>query len=72
MKLKSKILYLVLFPLILLSLVLTVVTTYIASDSKVKDNIKMLKIAVDGFNGDINAYLDDNIYITIFDGDTRV
>lgn len=45
---------------------------YIASDSKVKDNLKMIKVAVDGFNGDVNAYLDDDIDIIVFEGDTRV
>ncbi len=72
MKLKKKILFLAVFPLLLLSIELTAVTTYIASDSKVKDNLKMLKIAVDGFNGDVSAYLEDDIDITVFEGDTRV
>ena len=72
MKFKQKILLLVIIPLVFLGTVLAVLTTYIASDSKVEDNLKMLKIAVDGFNGDVNAFKGDDIDITVFEGDTRV
>ena len=72
MKFKQKILLLVIIPLIFLGTVLAVLTTYISSDSKVKDNLKMLEIAVDGFNGDVNAFKGDDIDITVFEGDTRV
>lgn len=72
MKFKQKILLLVLVPLILMSTVLTLLTTYIASDSKVKDNLKMLEIAVAGFTGDVYAFQDKDIDITVFEGDTRV
>ncbi|MGN0317882.1 MAG: methyl-accepting chemotaxis protein [Lachnospira sp.] len=72
MKFKQKILLLVIVPLIFLGVTLTILTTYIASDSKVKDNLKMLKIALDGFNGDVYAFKEDDIDITIFEGDTRV
>lgn len=72
MKFKQKILLLVIIPLIFLGTVLAILTTYISSDSKVKDNLKMLEIAVDGFNGDVNAFKGDDIDITVFEGDTRV
>lgn len=72
MKFKQKILLLVIVPLVFLGTVLAVLTTYIASDSKVEDNLKMLEIAVDGFNGDVNAFKRDDIDITVFEGDTRV
>ena len=72
MKFKQKIFLLVLVPLILASAVLSLVTIYISSDSKVKDNLKMLELAVDGFQGDVYAFKEDDIDLTVFEGDTRV
>lgn len=72
MKFKQKMLLLVLIPLILICTLVTITTVYISSDSKVKDNLKMLEIAVEGFSGDVNAFKNNNIDITVFEGDTRV
>lgn len=72
MKFKKKILLLVLLPLLLMSAILALSTIFIASDSKVKDNLKMLEIAVDGFNGDVYAFKDNDIDMTVFEGDTRI
>lgn len=72
MKFKQKIFLLVLIPLIWITVILAVSTIYIASDSKVEDNLEMLKIAVNGFNGDVNAFKDLDIDLTVFEGDTRI
>lgn len=72
MKFRQKMSLLVLVPLILVCTVLSIITIYISSDSKVEDSLQMLTIAVDGFAGDVNAFKDNDIDITVFEGDTRV
>ena len=72
MKFKQKMLSLVIVPLIFLGVVLAILTVNIASNSKMDDNFEMLKIALNGFNGDVNAFKEYEIDITVFEGDTRV
>lgn len=72
MKLKNKIILLVIIPMLLASAGVDVLATYVAGDSKVKDNLKQLQIAVDGFSGDVYAYKEDDIDITVYEGNTAI
>lgn len=72
MRLKKKILLLVIIPMVLTAAGVDMLAAYVAGDSKIKDNIRQLQIAADGFAGDVHAYREDDIDITVFEKDTAV
>lgn len=72
MKLKSKLLMMVMIPVILLGVGVGVIASYIAEKALVESTENQLKVACEGYSDDLNAFKDMDIDITVFEGDTRV
>lgn len=74
MKLKYKLTLLVLIPIIILGVCISTVSCYFAEEALADSNETQLKVAAEGFDKDedVNAYQDNGIDITVFEGDTRV
>ena len=72
MKIKGKLMSMVLFPMIMCSLVIGFVSVYLAENYLNNEQETILKVALEGFNGDVKAYQDQDVDITVFEGNTRV
>lgn len=72
MKLKQKLLMLVMVPVILLGVGVTLIAASLARTAMVQSTEMQLAIACEGYNGDVNAYKQQDIDMTVFVGDTRV
>ncbi len=72
MKLKTKLMMLVIVPIVVLGLGLAIIA-YIMAENSLVDSIEaQLQIACEGYTDDLYAFQLQNIDITVFEGDTRV
>lgn len=71
MKIKSKLVSMVLAPLLISSSVIGTFSIVAAEDYLNSEQETILKIAVEGFSGNVNAYKDQDVEITVFERDTR-
>lgn len=71
MKIKSKLVSMVLLPMIICSLVIGFISVFLAERYLNAEQETILKVALEGFDGDVNAYQDQDIDITVFEGATR-
>lgn len=71
MKIKMKLLLLVLFPLFAVSVIIGVCSGIMSAANLEKENSDRLQVALEGFSGDVNAFKEQNIDITVFEGDVR-
>ena len=72
MKIKSKLVGMILVPVILCSLVIGVVSVYQAEKNLKEEQKVILQVALEGFHDDVNAFQEQDVDITVFEGDTRV
>ena len=72
MKIKSKLVSMVLTPMIICSLVIGFLSVFLAERYLNTEQETILKVALEGFDGDVNAYQDQDVDVTVFEGDTRV
>lgn len=72
MKIKGKLIMLVLLPVIVLAVSISIISCIVAEEALVESNEIQLKVAIEGYSGDVNAYKESGIDITVFEGDTRV
>ena len=71
MKLKQKLLMLVIIPLVIIGLGVAFISSYLARTAMVQSTRVQLAVACEGYHGDVNAFKDQDIDITVFVGDTR-
>lgn len=73
MGLRTKLVSLVIIPLVILSIAVSIFAAFIARESLIRSTETQLKVAVDGFelDNDLMVYKEMDIDITIFEGDTR-
>lgn len=72
MKIKSKLLLIALVPMFISGFIISTTSILKSESYLINEQETILKIAVEGFTDDVNAYKDDNVDITVFEGDTRV
>jgi len=71
MKLKQKLLMLVIVPLIIIGVGVALISSYLARNAMVQSTETQLAVACEGYSGDVYAYKDQDIDMTVFTGDTR-
>ncbi|MDE7267913.1 MAG: methyl-accepting chemotaxis protein [Lachnospiraceae bacterium] len=71
MKLKQKLLMLVIIPLVIIGLGVAFISSYLARNAMVQSTRGQLAVACEGYSGDVNAFKEQDIDITVFVGDTR-
>lgn len=71
MKFKQKILMLVLMPMAIIGVGVALLASYLAEGAMVQNVKAQLAVACEGYSGDVNAFRDMDIDITVFVGDTR-
>lgn len=71
MKLKQKLLMLVILPLVIIGLGVALLSSYLARQAMVQNIETQLAVACEGYSGDVNAFKEQDIDITVFVGDTR-
>lgn len=77
--LKGKLMAIVLVPIVVMCVGVCVIASYFAEQALIRANEKQLEVAVNGFitidaaeqYDNVGIYLDQNVDITIFEGDTR-
>ena len=72
MKVKGKLVTMVLVPMIVCSLVIGFVSLFQAKKYLDEEQKTILKVALEGFHDDVNAFQEQDVDITVFEGDTRV
>lgn len=72
MKIKSKLVGMTLVPLFISVLVVGFVSVYLTEQHLNEEQKTILKVALEGFNNDVNAFHEQDVDITVFEGDTRV
>ncbi|MBQ4523276.1 MAG: methyl-accepting chemotaxis protein [Lachnospiraceae bacterium] len=72
MKIKSKLAGMVLIPMIVCSLVIGFVSIAEAEKYLDEEQKTILQVALEGFQDDVNAFQEQDVDITVFEGDTRV
>lgn len=71
MKLKQKLVMLVMIPLILIGLCVAIISSYLARTALVQSTRTQLAVACEGYSGNVYAFKQEDIDITVFVGDTR-
>lgn len=71
MKLKQKLLLLVIIPLVLIGFSVAFISAYLAKESLEQGVETQLAVACQGYSGDVYAFKEQEIDITVFEGDTR-
>ncbi len=72
MKIKGKLVMMVLIPMVICSLIIGLVSKLLAEQYLNNAQETMLKVALEGYNGDVSAFSNQDIDITVFEGDTRI
>lgn len=72
MKLKQKLLMLVIIPLVLIGACIAAISSYLARTAMVQSVETQLRVACESYNGDVYAHKEEDIDLTVFEGDTRV
>ena len=72
MKIKGKMTCMVLIPMIVCTIAVGLISLIQANRYLDEEQKKILQVAVEGFDGDVNAFQDYDVDITVFEGDTRV
>lgn len=72
MKIKSKLICMVLIPMLVCSIVIGFISVYISEGYLNEEQKNILQAALVNFNGDVNSCKQLSIDITVFEGDTRI
>ncbi|MGN0483478.1 MAG: methyl-accepting chemotaxis protein [Lachnospiraceae bacterium] len=71
MKMKGKLVCMIMIPLLISSLAIGIISVNRSESYLNGEQKTILQVALEGFDGDVNAFKDQNIDITVFEGDTR-
>lgn len=72
MKIKTQLLLMILIPVLLCGSLIGITSLGLSSSFLNNEQESILKIALEGFSGDVNAFQEQEVDITVFEGDTRV
>jgi methyl-accepting chemotaxis protein len=72
MKIKTQLLLMILLPMLLCSAIIGAVSLQLSESFLSNEQKTILQVALEGFSGDVNAFQDEEIDITVLEGDTRV
>lgn len=72
LKIKSQMILMVLIPMLVSSLIIGIAALKLSRNFLNGEQETILKVAIEGFSGDVNAFQEQEVDITVFEGDTRV
>lgn len=72
MKMKWKLALMVVLPMIICSITVAAISVNLSKKHLNEEQKTILKVALEGYSGDVEAFLDQNVDMTVFEGDTRV
>ena len=71
-KIKLQMILMVLIPMLISSLIIGITALRLSRSFLNNEQETILKVAIEGFSGDVNAFQEQEVDITVFEGDTRV
>ncbi len=71
MKIRLKLILMIIMPMLICGLAIGILSTQLARNYLNNEQKTILKTAIEGYSGDVNAYQELDIDITVFKGDTR-
>lgn len=71
MKMKWKLVGMVLLPMVIASILIAGISLVLVQNFLDEEQASTLKVALEGYNEDVNAFQNQNVDITVFEGDTR-
>lgn len=71
MKIRLKLILMIVMPMLISGLAIEILSTQLAKNYLNNEQETILKTAIEGYSGDVNAYQELDIDITVFKGDTR-
>lgn len=72
MKIKSKLVLMMVLPMLISSIAVGTVAMILSQQYLNEEQATILKVALEGYNGDVTAFKKQDVDITVFEGDTRV
>ena len=72
MRIKGKLLCLTLIPITLVGVLSGGLAEHLAEKFLIEEQQTILEVALEGYSGDVNAFQQSDVDITVFEGDTRV
>lgn len=71
MKMKWKLVGMVLLPMVIASILIAGISMVLVQNFLDTEQASTLKVALEGYSEDVNAFQDQDVDITVFEGDTR-
>lgn len=72
MKIKMKLVLMVLIPTLISGTVIGIIGQHLSRTFLNNEQATILKVALKGYSGDVNAFQEHDVDITVFEGDTRI
>ncbi len=72
LKIKTRVVLIGIIPLIAASLLVGMISLFLSRDHLDEEQKTILQVALEGYGGNVNAFKDQNVDITVFKGDTRI
>ena len=72
MKIKLKMVLMAIVPMLISGIIITFAALSLSRSALNDEQETILRVALEGYSGNVNAFQDQEVDITVFEGDTRV